>query len=149
MSSIKQNRDLEFPPESIHGIYGVNYYFQAENNTMQRLQFEVAIVFCGQYMENYYKYRISKNQFIVNRNESDEYLYDIAKKCANTIYPITVLIDRNRIPVYIKIENIANKWKATKAELTRYYKGETAMQYMDNVENFLNNKAEWLSLIHI
>ena len=39
MSSIKQNRDLEFPPESIHGIYGVNYYFQAENNTMQRLQF--------------------------------------------------------------------------------------------------------------
>lgn len=147
MSSIKQNRDLEFPPESIHGIYGVNYYFQAENNTMQRLQFEVAIVFCGQYMENYYKYRISKNQFIVNRNESDEYLYDIAKKCANTIYPITVLIDRNRIPVYIKIENIANKWKATKAELTRYYKGETAMQYMDNVENFLNNKAEWSRII--
>lgn len=29
MSSIKQNRDLEFSPESIHGIYGVNYYFQA------------------------------------------------------------------------------------------------------------------------
>ena len=52
MSSIKQNRDLEFPPESIHGIYGVNYYLQAENNTMQRLQFEVAVIFCGQYMEN-------------------------------------------------------------------------------------------------
>lgn len=85
MSSIKQNRYSEIPQESIHGIYGVNYYFQTENNTMQRLQFEVAVVFCGQYMENYYKYCINKNQFIVNRNESDEYLYDIAKKCANTI----------------------------------------------------------------
>lgn len=45
MSSIKQNRYSEIPPESIHGIYGVNYYFQTENNTVQRLQFEVAIVF--------------------------------------------------------------------------------------------------------
>lgn len=102
MSSIKQNRDLEFPSESIHGIYGVNYYFQTENNTMQRLQFEVAVVFCGQYMENYYKYCINKNQFIVNRNESDEYLYDIAKEGANTIDNVQTKVMMKVLLFYMK-----------------------------------------------
>lgn len=114
MSSIKQNRYSEIPQESIHGIYGVNYYFQTENNTMQRLQFEDSSSLLRSIYGELLQVLYHKNQFIVNRNESDEYLYDIAKKCANTIYPVTVLIDRNRTPVYIKIENIANKWEAPK-----------------------------------
>ena len=84
---------IPFQPKAIHGIYGVNYYFQKKDAVSQRLQFEAIVEYCGQYMEEYSLYHISKKEYVVNRNESDEYLYDIAKKCADIIYPISVLLD--------------------------------------------------------
>ena len=138
---------LRLTPESIHGTYGINYYFQKKSGSTQRLQFEVSVVYCGQYMEDYFIYHISKNEFVVNRNESDEYLYDIAKKCAAIIYPVTVLIDSKGTPVYMRIDDMEEKWIAARTEMDRYYKGEVAEQYLDNVENFLNNKTEWIRII--
>lgn len=146
MPPIKQIH-LRLTPESIHGTYGINYYFHTKTGSAQRLQFEVSVVYCGQYMENYFLYHISKNEFVINRNESDEYLYDIAKKCAKVIYPVTVLIDSKGTPVYMRIDDIEERWIAARTEMDRYYKGEVAEQYLDNVENFLNNKTEWTRII--
>ncbi|WP_294481564.1 hypothetical protein [uncultured Bacteroides sp.] len=146
MPPIKQIH-LRLTPESIHGTYGINYYFHTKAGSAQRLQFEVSVVYCGQYMEDYFIYHISKNEFVINRNESDEYLYDIAKKCAKVIYPVTVLIDSKGTPVYMRIDDIEERWIAARTEMDRYYKGEVAEQYLDNVENFLNNKTEWTRII--
>lgn len=146
MPPIKQIH-LRLTPESIHGTFGINYYFHTKAGSAQRLQFEASVVYCGQYMEDYFIYHISKNEFVVNRNESDEYLYDIAKKCAKVIYPVTVLIDSKGTPVSMRIDDIEEKWIAARTEMDRYYKGEVAEQYLDNVENFLNNKTEWTHII--
>lgn len=137
---------LRLSPESIHGTYGINYY-HTKTGSAQRLQLEVSVVYCGQYMEDYFIYHISKNEFVVNRNESDEYLYDIAKKCAEVIYPVTVLIDSKGTPVYMRIDDIEEKWIAARTEMDHYYKGGVAEQYLDSVENFLNNKTEWTRII--
>ena len=45
--------NLIFSPQSLHGVYGINYYFQPEGGNPQRVQFEVSVVYCGQYMEDY------------------------------------------------------------------------------------------------
>lgn len=145
MPSIKKIK-LRLSPESIHGTYGINYYY-TKTGSAQRLQFEVSVVYCGQYMEDYFIYHISKNEFVVNRNESEEYLYDIAKKCAAVIYPVTVLIDSKGTPAYMRIDDIEERWIAARTEMDRYYKGEVAEQYLDNVENFLNNKTEWTRIV--
>ena len=91
--------NLIFSPQSLHGVYGINYYFQPEGGNPQRVQFEVSVVYCGQYMEDYSIYHIDKSKFVINRNGSSEYLYDIAKRCAPAIYPVTVLIDSKGTPV--------------------------------------------------
>lgn len=91
---------IPFHPKAIHGIYGVNYYFHKKDALPQRLQFEATVEYCGQYMDEYSIYHISKKEYVVNRNETDEYLYDIAKKCADIIYPVTVLLDGTGIRIY-------------------------------------------------
>ena len=139
--------NLIFSPQSLHGVYGINYYFQPEGGNPQRVQFEVSVVYCGQYMEDYSIYHIDKSKFVINRNGSSEYLYDIAKRCAPAIYPVTVLIDSKGTPVYMRIDDMEEKWIAARTEMDRYYKGEVAEQYLDNVENFLNNKTEWIRII--
>lgn len=141
-----QNIKLRLSPEAIHGTYGINYY-HTKTGSAQRLQFEASVVYCGQYMEDYFIYHISKKEFVVNRNESDEYLYDMAKKCAKVIYPVTVLMDSKGTPVCMRMDDIEERWMAARTEMERYYKGEVAEQYLDGVENFLHNKAEWLRII--
>lgn len=101
---------MPFLPKAIHGIYGVNYYFHKKDTVSQRLQFEATVEYCGLYMDEYSIYHISKKEYVVNRNETDEYLYDIAKKCADIIYPITVLLDRNGHPVFIRTDDIVERW---------------------------------------
>ena len=110
---------IPFQPKAIHGIYGVNYYFQKKDAVSQRLQFEAIVEYCGQYMEEYSLYHISKKEYVVNRNESDEYLYDIAKKCADIIYPISVLLDMNGHPVLIRTDDIVRRWSEKRTELDR------------------------------
>lgn len=139
--------NLIFSPQSLHGVYGINYYFQPEGGNPQRVQFEVSVVYCGQYMEDYSIYHIDKSKFVINRNGSSEYLYDIAKRCAPAIYPVTVLTDNKGTPVYIRINDIKKRWLAARPEIDQYYEGEAVEQYLNNVENFVNNKAEWEHII--
>ena len=60
---------IPFHPKAIHGIYGVNYYFHKKDALPQRLQFEATVEYCGQYMDEYSIYHISKKEYVVNRNE--------------------------------------------------------------------------------
>lgn len=134
-------------PKAIHGIYGVNYYFHKKDALPQRLQFEATVEYCGQYMDEYSIYHISKKEYVVNRNETDEYLYDIAKKCADIIYPITVLLDRNGHPVFIRTDDIVERWSEKRHELDRYYKGDTAEYYLSKVEEAVNDPVKMMQLI--
>lgn len=141
---LKQEKlNLIFSPQSIHGKYGINYYFQTEGGNPQRAQFEISVVYCGQYMEDYSIYHIDKSEFVINRNESNAYLYDIAKRCAAVIYPVTVLTDSKGAPMYMRINDVEKKWLAARPEMEQQYRGEVAEQYLNNVENFVGNKAEW------
>lgn len=146
MSLIKK-KHLTFTPESIHGIYGVNYYFHKKDTVLQRLQFEATVEYCGQYMGEYYLYHISKKGYVVNRDESDEYLYDIAQKCANIIYPISVLLDMNGHPVLIRTDDIVRRWSEKRTELDRYYKGDVAEYYLNKVEEAVNDPVKMTQLI--
>lgn len=138
---------IPFEPKAIHGIYGVNYYFHKKDTVPQRLQFEATVEYCGQYMDEYSIYHISKKEFVVNRNESDEYLYDIAKKCADIIFPITVLLDQNGHPVLIRTDDIVRRWSEKRTELDRYYKGDTAEYYLNKVEEAVNDPVKMTQLI--
>ena len=138
---------IPFHPKAIHGIYGVNYYFHKKDALPQRLQFEATVEYCGQYMDEYSIYHISKKEYVVNRNETDEYLYDIAKKCADIIYPITVLLDRNGYPVFIRTDDIVERWSEKRHELDRYYKGDTAEYYLSKVEEAVNDPVKMMQLI--
>lgn len=138
---------IPFQPKAIHGIYGVNYYFHKKDTVPQRLQFEATVEYCGQYMDEYSIYRISKKEFVVNRNESDEYLYDIAKKCADIIFPVTVLLDENAYPVLIRTDDIVRRWSEKRTELDRYYRGETAKYYLNKVEEAVNDPVKMTQLI--
>lgn len=138
---------IPFQLKTIHGIYGVNYYFHKKDTVQQRLQFEATVEYCGQYMEEYSIYHISKKELVVNRNESDEYLYDIAKKCADIIYPITVLLDQNGHPVMIRTDDIVRRWSEKRTELDRYYKGDTAEYYLNKVEEAVNDPVKMTQLI--
>lgn len=142
-----KKKHLTFTPESIHGIYGVNYYFQKKDTALQRLQFEATVEYCGQYMSEYSLYHISKKEYVVNRNESNEYLYDIAKKCADIIYPISVLLDMNGHPILIRTDDIVRRWSEKRTELDRYYKGDAAEYYLNKVEEAVNNPAKMTQLI--
>lgn len=138
---------IPFQPKAIHGIYGINYYFHKKDTVPQRLQFEATVEYCGQYMDEYSIYHISKKEFVVNRNESDEYLYDIAKKCADIIFPVTVLLDENTHPVLIRTDDIVRRWSEKRPELDRYYKGETAKYYLNKVEEAVNEPVKMTQLI--
>ncbi|MFK2370493.1 hypothetical protein ACIXNP_00220 [Bacteroides fragilis] len=98
-------------------------------------------------MDEYSIYHISKKEYVVNRNETDEYLYDIAKKCADIIYPITVLLDRNGHPVFIRTDDIVERWSEKRHELDRYYKGDTAEYYLSKVEEAVNDPVKMMQLI--
>lgn len=138
---------IPFQPKAIHGIYGVNYYFQKKDAVSQRLQFEAIVEYCGQYMNEYSLYHISKKEYVVNRNESNEYLYDIAKKCADIIYPISVLLDMNGHPVLIRTDDIVRRWSEKRTELDRYYKGDVAEYYLNKVEEAINDPVKMTQLI--
>lgn len=139
--------EMPFQPKAIHGIYGVNYYFHKKDSVSQRLQFEATVEYCGQYMEEYFIYHISKKEYIVNRNESDEFLYDIAKKCADIIFPITVLLDENGHPALIRTDDIARRWSERRTVLDRYYKGDTAEYYLSKVEEAINDPVKMTQFI--
>lgn len=134
-----QHLHLTFKPQNIHGVYGINYYYTNSNGLENRLQFEAEVCYCGQYMDEYAIFHLTKSEFVVNRNESDEYLYDIAKKCASVIYPIAILVDNKGRIVYIQPPKREKEWVEMRAELVRYYKGSTVKDYLNKVENQLNS----------
>lgn len=130
---------LKHTPTTFHGTYGVNYYFKDANGAENRLQFETDVRYCGQHMKKYAIYHLTKRAFVVNRNETDEYLYDIAKKCASAVYPLAVLLDKDKKVVYMKPPKVKERWLKVRAELEQYYKGETAVEYINKFENKLNS----------
>lgn len=133
---------FSFRPRAVHGVYGINYYFTKNSGEQQRVQCEVTVVYCGQYMDEYAIYHVSKGEFVVNRNESDEYLYDMAKKCGEAIYPLTILVDKHGKLTHVRTDNVSRNWPEKRAELNLYYKGEMAEQYFNRVETFLNCKEK-------
>lgn len=134
-----QNLYLPFKPRNIHGVYGVNYYFKNSNGFDNRLQFEAEVRYCGQFLDDYAIYHLSKSGFVVNRNESDEYLYDIAQKCVSVLYPITILVNRKGNIVYVHSSDRRKEWLEMRTELNQYYQGSTFEDYLDKIENQLDS----------
>ena len=143
-----QNLHLAFRPRNIHGVYGINYYFEDSNGSKNRIQFEAVVRYCGQYLNDYAIYHLTKGEFVVNRNESDEYLYDIAKKCASVLYPVAILVDRKGNIVYVHPSDRKKEWMEMRAELDRYYKGPTAEDYLYKIENQLDSTDVYNKMIH-
>lgn len=141
------NIRLYFRPRAVHGVYGINYYFRKNGGEQQRLQCEITVVYCGQYMDDYAIYQVSKNDFVVNRNESDEYLYDMAKKCGEALYPLTILVDKSGRLTHVRTDNVSRNWPEKRAELGRYYQGEVAERYFNRVEEWLNHKGQVRQII--
>lgn len=142
-----QNLHLTFRPRNIHGVYGINYYFEDSNGSKKRLQFEAVVRYCGQYLNDYAIYHLTKGEFVVNRNESDEYLYDIAKKCASVLYPVAILVDRKGNIVYVHPSNRKKEWMEMRAELEQYYKGSTAEDYLNKIGNQLDSTDMYNKMI--
>ena len=72
---------------------------------------------------------------------------DIAKKCADIIYPISVLLDMNGHPVLIRTDDIVRRWSEKRTELDRYYKGDVAEYYLNKVEEAVNDPVKMTQLI--
>lgn len=82
------------------------------------------------------------SDIFINDTEPDLIVDEFAVKCTKVLYPLIVELDRNGTLNTIENHNdILERWKKTKKELSKYYKGEVAEQYLQNFENVIKEKA--------
>ena len=144
---IGETATIPFHPEAPMGAFGVNLYIDRKGKPQQRVQFVATVVYCGQYMDEYLIYHLSKTDFVINKNLSDEYLYAMATECTKAIYPITVLINKTGRLYAMRTDNIPPRWIEKRKLLEMYYQGEFADNYFNKVEETINNPAKLRKII--
>lgn len=137
--------------------YGVKIKW-LHNGEIETLHQQITM-HCTQMHNEKAVWKINKQQFLINEEESENPIYELSIACAEQLYTIQLLVNKlGQLDNILHIEDIQQRFAVAKPTLLRDFDGSITEQYINQIEETICNQKYllnqlttdiWLSLFFV
>ncbi|WP_312903041.1 LysM peptidoglycan-binding domain-containing protein [Chryseobacterium taichungense] len=125
--------------QSIHHTYIVEIRDVFENRT-DHVQFEVLLQYLDKH-DSHYIFKFKKENLLLNGENPELKVYNLALKCALVFSYVEVGINKNGLLSYVhNYKEIYNKWKILKENLYILYEDALSLRYIDEINTIIEDR---------
>ncbi|WP_300598691.1 hypothetical protein [Niabella sp.] len=133
------DRQIVIPRDALCRTYGTVITF---DETL-KVHYEMDVAQLGSMEQEGYLFLLNRKQVYVN-NQAPHLLADrLADEMGAILYPLLLMVDlEGAFKRVVNTEEVLDRWKKKKEEITRYYKGAIVEQAMTQMDLVLNHDHE-------